>query len=355
MKKILSLILALLMTVGMLSGCGEKEPAATEPPTTAAHPTSEAPTTEATETIVTEPEGEAEVLKVLTLGHSLAVDSGHMLNLIANAEGYKEMKIATLYYSGCPLAKHVEFMNSDSTEYKLYVSSTENPNSPPEVMDNVTMQNALRFDYWDIIVMQGGVFEIAYDAKYQDGNIQRIQEYVNQHKLNPNAIFAWNMAWAPPIDNTLRDQYPSENNTYYTSYIPFGDNRTTLYQTITKCVETNILTDDTFAFMIPSGTAMENALSSYLEETDLHRDYVHASDLARVMISYVWFCRLTGVEQLDEIKLDAIPKQFFKSTQAFEDRVLTEAEKNIILEAVNNALATPLEMTQSQYTEAPAA
>ena len=31
----------------------------------------------------------------------------------------------------------------------------------------------------------------------------------------------------------------------------------------------------------------------------------------------------------------------------------TEAEKQIILEAVNNALAHPLQMTQSRYTEAP--
>ena len=33
--------------------------------------------------------------------------------------------------------------------------------------------------------------------------------------------------------------------------------------------------------------------------------------------------------------------------------MITEAEKAVILEAVNNALANPLEMTQSQYTTAP--
>lgn len=339
MKKTLSLVLAVLLALSVLAGCGAPaEPAAT---------------TEATVPAPTQSPEEAAVLKVLTLGHSLAVDSGHMLALIANAEGYKEMKVATLYYSGCPLYRHVEFMTNNSPEYKLYVSSTTDPSTPPEIMDNVTMEMALRFDYWDIIVMQGGVFEIAEDGKYKDGNIQKIQEYVNQHKMNPGAIFAWNMAWAPPTDNTLRDQYPYENNSYYTSYVPYGDNRTNLYNAITKCVNDNILTDETFAFMIPSGTVMENALSSYLEETDLHRDYVHATDLARVMVSYVWFCRLTGVQKLDQIKLDVIPKQFFKSTQALEDRVLTEAEKQLILESVNNALANPLQMTQSQYTEAP--
>lgn len=358
MKKTVSLVLALVLCVGLLAACGEKAPAetpSTAAPLTTEAPTTEAPTTEATVPTPTQSPEEAAVLKVLTLGHSLAVDSGHMLALIANAEGYKEMKVGTLYYSGCPLYRHVEFLNANAPEYKLYISSTEDPSSPPEVMENFTMLDALRFEYWDVIVMQGGVFEIAYDEKYRDGNIQRIQDYVNQNKLNPTAIFAWNMAWAPPTNNELRDQYPYENNSYYSSYIPFGDNRTNLYQAITKCVENNILTDETFQFMIPSGTAMENALSSYLEETDLHRDYVHATDLARVMVSYVWFCRLTGVDHLEQIKLDTIPKQFFKSTQDLQDRVLTDAEKAIILEAVNNALANPLQMTQSEYTEAPAA
>ena len=206
---------------------------------------------------------------------------------------------------------------------------------------------------WDIIVMQGGVFEIAEDITYQDGNIQFIQDYVNQHKTNPNAVFAWHMAWALPTDNTLRDMYPYSPNTYYTSYEAYNDDRTTLYNSITGAVERNIVTDDSFIYLIASGTAIENALSSYLVESDLHRDYAHVTDLGRVIASYTWYCTLAGIDQLDEIKLDVIPAQFFKSTTGTADRVLTDAEKAIILESVNNALANPLQMTQSQYTVAP--
>ena len=64
---------------------------------------------------------------------------------------------------------------------------------------------------------------------------------------------------------------------------------------------------------------------------------------------------LALMEKLEQIKLDAIPKKFLNSTQNKAiDRPLTEMEKAIILESVNNALAKPLELTQSQYTEAPA-
>ena len=92
-----------------------------------------------------------------------------------------------------------------------------------------------------------------------------------------------------------------------------------------------------------------------MEEKDIHRDYAHATDMARVMTAYVWYCKLMGIEKLEELKLDAIPKVFLKSTlDTYQDRVLTEAEKAVMLESINNALANPLQMTQSQYTEAPA-
>lgn len=340
-KRILALTLSVLMVLGCFTACGGGEEQ------------------KGTEPVVTEPAEEAKVLKVLTLGHSLAVDAGHMLALVANAEGYEDMTVGTLYYSGCPLNKHLQFMNSNSKSYKLYMSSTTTATAQPATLDNVSALDAITYDYWDIIIMQGGVFEIAEDETYKGETIQLIQKYVNEHKKNPNAIFGWNMAWAPPVDDELRATKtkgdPSATNSYIEGYEKFDHKRENMYNAVVKCVKDNIVPDKTFEFVIPSGTVFENALSSYLVEKDMHRDYVHATDLARVMVAYTWFCVLTGVEKLDEVKLDAIPRALLNSTiDKSKDRVLTESEKALILETVNNALANPLQMTQSQYTQVPA-
>ena len=114
-KKILCISLALLLMVGALSGCGEKEAPATEPP---------APT---------EPETEAKVLKVLTLGHSLSVDSNHMINLVAAAEGvgqYDELVIKALLYSLSlfPIGSYV-FL-SDGKVGRVVDVNPENPKHP---------------------------------------------------------------------------------------------------------------------------------------------------------------------------------------------------------------------------------
>jgi len=293
-------------------------------------------------------------LKILTLGHSLAVDSGHMLNLVAATEGYdQEFVIGTLYYSGCNLFQHAGFIRGNSPEYALYISSTLTPDEPPERMADYTMYDALKYDDWDIIIMQGGVYEITKSTTYTDGNIQFIQNYVNQHKTNPNAIFAWHTQWAPPTDPDLMAMYMHTPHVYEQWYQVFNNDRAAWYNAMQDCVKQHILTDDSFIYYIPSGTALMNASTTYLTQKDLHRDYVHASDLGRVIAAYTWYCTLAGVDQLEEVKLDAIPVAFFKSTTGTEDRVLTEMEKAIILESVNNALANPTEMTQSQYTVAP--
>ena len=153
-------------------------------------------------------------MKVLTLGHSLAVDSGHMLNLVADAEGYDQpMEIATLYYSGCQLWRHVQYLQANSPEYRLYMSSSKTPDQPPATTDGVTMETALRMDYWDIIVMQAGVFEAGRPDDY-NGNVQIITDYVLSHQ--PEAKLMWNMTWAAPEDETLlNDSYKSNFKTYF--------------------------------------------------------------------------------------------------------------------------------------------
>ena len=363
-KKLLCLGLSVLLLLGCLSACGGASETETTVETVGlATPTVQttAPTeTEPapTEPAPTEPAEEAKVLKVLTLGHSLAVDSNHMINLVAATEGigdYEEIVIGTLYYSGCRLSQHVAFLQSGEAAYSLYMSTTQTPDRAPEILKDVTMQQALTFEYWDIIVMMGNPWEIDSADAFENGNIQIIQKFVNEHKMNPLAYFAWHMPWAMPADTDLLNMYPYDPNPHYNNYLAYGLDKNAHYTAQAGCVERYILPDETFRFVIPTGTAIQNAWSSYMEEKDLHRDYGHATDMARAMTSYVWYCKLMGIDHLDELKLDAIPMAFLKSTEdKTQDRVLTEAEKAVMLESINNALANPYQMTQSQYTEKPA-
>lgn len=300
----------------------------------------------------------ASVLKFLTLGSSSTVDSCHLLNLVLGTEGtgkYDEIVVGTLYYSGCKLSQHVKFMTENDPKYYLYLSSSKTPDAPPTIQKGVTMEFALTYDNWDLIFMQANGGECDSDELLTNGNIQKIQAYVNEKKRNPDAPFAWHFTCISPSDPELTAKYPYEPNPYKRINEKYNFDREACFRARAARIEKFIFTDETFGLKICSITAVQNAATSYLTEKDLYRDYTHSTDLARVMTSYVWYCRLMGIEQLEDLKLKAIPKQFLKSTaDKTQDRVITEAEKAIILESVNNALKNPLQITQSQYTQKPA-
>ena len=343
-KKLVSLFLCFLMVLGTFAACAK------EPTTVQNAPAS-------TETTPTEPPEEAKILKFLTLGSSSSVDANHMLNLILGTEGvgdYEEVIVGTLYYSGCKLSQHVQFLTKNSPEYKLYLSSSKTKDNPPEILEGVTMQAALQHDYWDIIFMQANGSELDGENTLANGDIQTIQSYVKENKRNPLAYFGWHFTTIPPVDPDLLNTYPYSPNPYVANAELYNNDREACFTTRASRIEKFIVPDASFELLICSITAVQNAATSYLTEKDLYRDYTHSTDLARIMTAYVWYCRLMGIDQLEEVKLDAIPKQFLKSTaNKSQDRVLTEMEKAIILESVNNALKNPLEITQSQYTQAP--
>lgn len=345
-KKLLSLGLCPLMAMGCFAACA-----------TAPAPTTEPSVEPTTEPAVTEPPEEAKVLKVLTLGSSSTVDSCHMLNRILALEGtgeYDEVIVGTLYYSGCKLSQHIQFMMENSPKYSLYLSSSATPDNPPKVLKEVTMETALKHDYWDIIFLQANGGELDEDVAFTSGYAKAIQNYVNKHKHNPLAYFGWHFTCVSPTTPELVNSYPYSPNPYKTRNELYNNDRVACFNARAVRIGKYVFTDETIRLTICSITAVQNACTSYLEETDLYRDYTHSTDLGRVMTAYVWYCRLMGIEKLDEIKMDVIPKQFLKSAKdKTRDRVITEAEKRIIVESVNNALAHPLEITQSRYTEAP--
>lgn len=341
-KRLFALALCSLLVLSILVACGEA-PAPTEPIETKPAPT--------------EPAKEAKVMKILTLGSSSSVDSNHMINLVAATEGigdYEEIVIGTLYYSGCSLSQHVKFLTEDASKYTLYLSSTATAGQPPATTPNMSMKNALRYDYWDIIVLQGSNGQTDKEETYTNGNIETIKDYVNQHKLNPLAQFAWHFTGVPSTDPDLLSTYPYTPNPYITQMEKYNFDRPAYFAPRAANIEKFIAPDDSYKFIVCSGTASMNASSSYLTEKDILRDYTHATDFSRVILSYTWYANIMGLEKLDAIKLDAIPKKFLNSTQNKAiDRPLTEMEKAIILESVNNALANPYKITQSQYTVKP--
>ena len=315
LKKILSLILCPML---LLPFCACTQPDAQ--PSTEAEPTVDP----------NAPLCDGKTLKMLCITSSFGLNTTELLYDIAKDQGAENVIIARLYVSGCKLSQHAQFAKTGEPAYQY----TKNSSGKWEKMMNTTLLYGLQDEDWDIIFLQQGAHHAGLVHTYGD-YIDEIMAFVQQNKTNPNARFVWNMTWAFQSDNT--------HEIFMTNHR--GD-QLVMYNMILDTVKEKVLPRDDFSAIIPSGTAVQNARTSYFGDT-LTKDTLHLNNLGRVIAGYATWATLTGkpIAQIDPPPVH--------SYDLPEDVILSEADKAVIMEAVNNAIANPWEVTPSSYPEKP--
>lgn len=372
MKKIIALLLATVLVAGMFAGCNQNA---------------------GTDTSTTETQAAAAddgVLKVLLFGHSLGNDSVWMLpEVFMNEAPDAKVVIGFLYYSGCWVAQHVAYardemavygyceFNSETDTYwqvaqtsgkfeKLGDGQSLNGSDPNNNISQTSKFAMQRHD-WDIVVMQGYPWEVANISNGSNKanlleDTQTLKDFILENDIDKTTTpqFGWNMVWSfTPDIKKMRD---FDQNTLATNF-PSADIITSSelhFAKMASVMKDEMMPTYNFDYLMPSAAAFYNAYSSYMEPVDLHRDYAHASDFGRAMIAYLWYCVLTDTD-IKDCQLSDIGWEYLRSGGQYDlyrlqkmDAPLTESEKNVLVEAVGNALAHPYEITRSQYTEAPA-
>lgn len=306
MKKLICVLLCVLL----LCGCGA--PAAETEPSTTAAPT-EAP-------LELEPLSDGKTLKVLAIGNSFSNNTTRFLYDIAKAEGVENITLGRLYIGGCSLEKHMKCAETNSTEYKYYKNTTGNW----ETIESATLLYGLQDEQWDIITMQQQSGRSGLTDSY-DPYLGQLIEYVNTNKTNPDAKLVWHMTWA------------YQSNSTQSGFANYANNQDTMYQCIVMATQEKIVNNEAFSAIIPAGTAVQNARTSFIGDT-LTKDGYHLNELGELIGGYMWYATFVG-KPLDGIKLDRIPGSI----------ALSEENRAVIAEAVNNALKTPLAVTESAY------
>ena len=231
--------------------------------------------------------------------------------------------MGNLYIGGCTLQTHALNAVGNLPAYKFYM----NYDGEWKTIEECTIEYALKNQDWDIITMQQASTWSGKPDTYEP-HLTQLIEYVNENKTNPNARLAWNMTWAYQSDFE-KDMFAQ-----------YARNQDVMYHAIITTVQNKIESRKDFSYIMPCGTAIQNARTSYVGDT-LTRDGYHMSELGRVITSYTWLATFLN-EPMTEINL----------TNVSDTLILTEQDKAMILEAVNNAIKNPFEVTNSTYTEA---
>ena len=321
-KKGLCLMLACLLLV--LCGCNSTPTSTTTAPTTeTAQPTIDPAT----------PLSDGKTLKMLAITSSFGLNTTQLLYDVAIAEGCTDVVVGRLYYSGCTLQRHVEYAKNNSMEYQY----TKISDGRYETKEGYSLKFGLEDEDWDIIYIQQGAANAGIESTY--GNyLDELMVYIHQYKTNPNARFVWNMTWAY--------QGNSDQNVFVNTY---NSDQMAMYDAIVTTTQNQILPRTDIARIIPSGTAIQNARTSAFGDT-LCKDTYHLNNYGAVFTAYCVYSILTGKE-ITEINLDIEEASRWNGING-ADRIthpLSDEQKAIIIECVNNAVKNPFEVTPSAY------
>ncbi len=246
MKKFLTIILSLIITLTVFTGCGEKAD--------------------------WEKDG---ALKILTIGNSFSDDAVEYMWNIATSLGIKEVVVANLHISGASLERQLNnaTTNSPSYEYRINSSGEWKQENRKKMLDVITG------DAWDFISVQ----QASVDSGVADtfDSLDGLTEIIQQNAVDAKIV--WHMTWA------------YQSNYDDAQFDVYNRNQNTMYQAIVETVQTKVLANQSIKAVIPSGTAIQNARTSVLGDT-LTRDGLHLTKTGRYIAGLAYVQVLTGLD-----------------------------------------------------------
>ena len=342
MKRILALILTFVMLFGILAGCqsapngGETTLAETQGPTQS-------------------PE-EQEVLKVLLIGNSHGGCALTFLPEVFQKEAPdQKVVIARLYYSGCQMYQHADFIKNSKPEYEYH----KYVDGHWQMTGSATVKMALMDEQWDIVSLQQMNWNIGDESQYVAEDFMTVINHVYENlKVKPKLYF--HAPWSNPDDPSywVNDWFKTngwEDN--HKRLFPGADgqyDQRVMYNTQMKMVQkylvdsTAFLGENYFDTIVTTGTPIQYALDvKGLTCQQLYRDYTHLGDFGALMSSYYWYGKLMGLSSIDAVHVDEIPRNLHIEQSQYPsigDLSITQEMKDVLLECVNWALANPYEV-----------
>lgn len=261
----------------------------------------------------------AKKLHLLMIGNSFSDDTSKYIYEISNSLGIKDVVVGNMYIGGCNIDTHYKnaINNIKAYEYRTY----ENGKWVTKV--NTSIEEALNSYSWDYISLQqaSGLSGI----KSSLSNLDNLMEYLKDTATYKDFEFIWNMTWA------------YQQNSNHNDFSKYNRNQETMYKAIVSLVKDEILTRD-FVAIIPSGTSIQNARSSFIGD-NLTRDGFHLTyDLGRYIAGLTLAKTLTG-KDINNIEFAPIS--------------VIDSYKSVALESVNNAYLEMFNVTKSKYLTEP--
>lgn len=233
-------------------------------------------------------------IRVLCIGNSFSWDAVEQeLVPLCDAKNV-QVEIHNLYYGGCSLQQHAEFMLRDTAAYSHRVCTNSQSQGQCQsriIKDTISLKQALRDGEYDFISLQQASHDSGIRSTYEPWLTMLIDTV---RAYQPNAQLCWMQTWAYSRDakHPAFPRYHSDQQIMWDSIQAC----TRYVQQITNNQSLNLQSSifNRQLVLIPCGQAIQNARSTRLGDT-LCRDGYHLNyTYGRYTAACVWYEILTG-------------------------------------------------------------
>ena len=258
-------------------------------------------------------------LNVLMIGNSFADDTLYYAARIAQSYGIN-INLYDSYIASCTIDKHYNNLLNDKADYSM-----RSMNGDTWVYnDSKTLDYIIKDKHWDIISFQQASAEVGRSSSYSNlSNL--VNEVIDRIGYTPKLL--WHQTWA----------YESTYHEYQDYFSYFNNDPIQMYNAIVSCYQSQVVPLGIFDGLIPAGTAVQNMRSSYMKET-INRDGKHMSSVhGRFLLGLDFLSSVYGID-------------LYKSPCTYIPYDISPSFMNVAHESVQNAVKTPLAITNSVYT-----
>ena len=243
-------------------------------------------------------------IRVLCIGNSFSWDAvEHELVPLCDAENV-QIEVHNLYYGGCSLQQHAEFLLRDTAAYSHRVCTNAEPRI---VADTISLKQALRNGTYDYISLQQASHDSGIKSTYEPW-LSLLIDSVRAYQ--PNAQLCWMQTWA----------YSRDSN--HPAFPRYHSDQQEMYDSIQSCLKSQIINHKSQMHVVPCGTAIQLARETKLGDI-FCRDGYHLSPLGWYTAAAVWYEILTSKDV---------------RTNRYEPESLTEEQRKIAQKSAHRAV-----------------
>ena len=213
-------------------------------------------------------------VRILAIGNSFSQDTVEQyLHELAEAEGISTI-IGNMFIGGCSLERHVKNARDNAPAYAYRKIGTDGKKREKGKM---SLETVLADEDWDYVsLQQASPFSGMYET--YEASLPELIEYVKA-RLPKKTKLMLHQTWA----------YASTSR--HSGFKNYNCNQLTMYQAIADAVK-KAAKANKIKIVIPSGTAIQNARTSFIGD-HLNRDGYHLDvKIGRYTAACTWFERI---------------------------------------------------------------